>query len=61
MRVLINTRSTNHLEDDEESIPLSSLLAEADVISLHCPLTNKTKNLIGKKRTRPNEALINSN
>jgi glycerate dehydrogenase len=63
MRVLINTRSTNHLEDDEESIPLSSLLAEADVISLHCPLTNKTKNLIGKNELdlmKPSSILINT-
>lgn len=49
MCVLINTRSTACLKDGEESIPLSSLLAEADIVSLHCPLTDKTKNLIGKE------------
>ena len=41
----------------EESIPpgiqrvseLEPLLKEADIVSLHCPLTEETRNLIGKK------------
>ena len=31
-----------------EYVPLDRLLAESDVISLHCPLTNETRHLIGR-------------
>lgn len=30
-------------------VPLDTLLAEADVLSLHCPLTEHTRNLIGAR------------
>ncbi len=30
-------------------VPLEQLLAESDVISLHCPLTKENKHIIGKK------------
>jgi len=30
-------------------MPLNSLLSKADIVSLHCPLTETTKNLIGEK------------
>jgi len=44
----------------EESIPpgiqrvsqLELLLKEADIVSLHCPLTEETRNLIGKKELK---------
>jgi D-3-phosphoglycerate dehydrogenase / 2-oxoglutarate reductase len=42
---------------------LNVLLAESDVISLHCPLTNQTRNLIGARelgRMKPTALLINT-
>ena len=32
--------------------PLENLLKEADIVSLHCPLTEETRNLIGKKELK---------
>jgi len=49
MRVLITTRSTKSLNENEKSVSLQKLLKHSDVISLHCPLTDLTKNLIGEK------------
>lgn len=43
--------------------PLDQLLAQSDIISLHCPLTGATHNLIDKKefsRMRKNALLINT-
>ena len=37
---------------DLEFMPLPDLLASADVISLHCPLTPASRNLIGEKELR---------
>jgi phosphoglycerate dehydrogenase-like enzyme len=32
-----------------ELVPLATLLADADFVSIHCPLTERTRNLIGKR------------
>ena len=43
--------------------PFATVLREADAISLHCPLTAKTKNLIGEAELRamkPSALLINT-
>lgn len=42
---------------------LNALLAESDVVSLHCPLTDQTRNLIGARelaRMKPTALLINT-
>jgi glycerate dehydrogenase len=46
-----------------EFTPLDQVLAESDVISLHCPLTPATRNLIGiqqMRRMKRNALLINT-
>jgi glyoxylate reductase len=46
-----------------ERMPLSRLLAEADVLSLHCPLTPETHHLIGApelEAMKPGAVLINA-
>jgi glycerate dehydrogenase len=44
-------------------IPLEQLLPRVDVLSLHCPLTEETRNLIGEKELalmKPDALLINT-
>lgn len=41
-----------HGEPAEGRVPLDRLLATSDVISLHCPLTDATRNLIGDREFR---------
>ena len=66
MRILISDPYIS-----EESMPpgiqrvshLEPLLKEADIVSLHCPLTEETRNLIGKKellRMKKTAFLINT-
>jgi glyoxylate reductase len=60
MRVLF-TRS--HSEDDPAYRPLADLLAESDVVSLHVPLTDETRQLINAERLalmRDGTCLINT-
>lgn len=47
----------------EGRVPLAELLARADVLSLHCPLTEQTRNLIGAAelaQMKPGAILINT-
>ena len=63
MSVIINTRSKNVFNDEEEHVSFKRLLEESDVVSLHCPLTIETKNLIGieeVKLMKPSSILINT-
>ena len=44
-------------------VPFATALAEADVVSLHCPLTAETQGLIGEPELRamkPSALLINT-
>jgi glyoxylate reductase len=57
MRV-IHTRGSGPYEE----LPLRQLLAEADVVSLHTPLTEETRHLIGPRELalmRPSAVLVN--
>ncbi len=50
MNILISQRSgTSSTNANEGRLPLEELLPQADVISIHCPLTPETKHLFGKK------------
>ena len=58
MKVLLNGRRPG-----EGRVPLDRLLAEADFVSLHCPLTEETRGLIGEtelKAMKSSSFLINT-
>jgi glyoxylate reductase len=55
---IVHTRGSGPYEE----LPLDRLLAEADVVSLHVPLTPETRQLIGVRELalmRPNAVLVN--
>jgi len=61
MRVLIAARPGAPGDGDRR--PLDELLPEADVLSLHCPLTDATRGLIGREalsRMRSHAIIINT-
>ena len=67
MRVTAAARDTTLIPDDladrVTTIPLDSLLATADVVSLHCPLNDATRHLINDaalRRMKPSAILINT-
>lgn len=64
MQVLVHTRSPEKYTDEPVVLTdLDNLFAEADVISLHCPLTAETEALIDDERLlamKPTAYLINT-
>jgi len=61
MQVLISARSGT--EPGPGRIALAELLPQVDVLSLHCPLTAQTRNLIGVRelaQMKPSALLINT-
>ena len=60
MRILAHRRTPG---TDSECVDLETLLRESDVVSLHCPLTPDTKELIDAKRIglmKPSAFLLNT-
>lgn len=56
-------RLPEDLEQGAKYLPLSSLLKTCDILTLHCPLTEETRGLIGMtqlRRMRPGSFLINT-
>jgi glycerate dehydrogenase len=65
MRVMVNTRTVKPADRQQpiEFCNLNELLSGSDVVSLHCPLSEETANLINAKRIslmRPGAFLINT-
>lgn len=61
MQVLVSQRPGSEVSEDR--IPLEALLSQADVVSLHVPLADNTRNLIGAAEFRlmkPTAILINA-
>ena len=62
MQVLIAQRPGSD-SASADRIPLYNLLSRVDILSLHCPLSNNTRNLIGKQELqlmKPDALLINT-
>ena len=64
MEVLVCTSKEQHeLPEGMKKTPLDGLFAECDVVSLHCPLTPDTKEMVNAERLKlmkPNAILINT-
>lgn len=65
MSVLANTRTPKQVPDgaDIRFVDFDTLLAESDIVSLHCPLFEETKGLIGAEalqKMKPTALLINT-
>jgi glycerate dehydrogenase len=64
MKIVATSRSISaRTEDGVTFLPLDRLLAESDIVSLHCPLTDATRNLINATslaRMKPSALLINT-
>lgn len=63
MSVMIARRAGQKAAPDDGRSDISDLLRQSDVVSLHCPLTDETRGLIGAdelKLMKPNAILINT-
>ena len=63
MRVRVACSLRPQAAPQAERVPLEALLAEADVLSLHCPLTEHTRNLVGERELaamKPTALLVNT-
>ncbi|HEX5605657.1 MAG TPA: D-2-hydroxyacid dehydrogenase [Candidatus Binatia bacterium] len=63
MEVLIAARPGDNGPMTNDRVPINDLLREADVVSLHCPLTPETRNLINHQSLslmKPSAFLINT-
>lgn len=63
MRVLVARRRGEAAKEGDGRTDFEELLAECDVISLHCPLNDATRNLFGEaefRRMKSNAILVNT-
>ena len=61
-RVIFYSASGNNTTSDYERVDFDTLLAESDILSLHCPLTDRTQNIINAEalaRMKKTAILIN--
>jgi glycerate dehydrogenase len=52
MQVLVHTRTPDGLLSTVRFVDLEELLAEADIVTLHCPLSPQTERLVNAERLR---------
>ena len=60
--IYFSTSGTSHCTD-YPSVPLGTLLAEADVVSIHAPLNDRTRGLLGARELalmKPDAILVNA-
>jgi glycerate dehydrogenase len=63
MKILATRRTRPATTDDVQYVELDTLLRESDVISLHCPLTPESKEMVNARflaRMKPTAFLINT-
>jgi len=64
MHILVNDIATpTDLVGDVKSVELDTLFRRSDIVSLHCPLTLQTENLVSRQRLKlmkPSSFLINT-
>ena len=63
MKVKVHTRTIPKNYQDIEFVDLDTLFTESDIITLHCPLNEQTKNLINSKtlsKMKKSTVLINT-
>lgn len=63
MRILVHTRTPGPDGDGVRFVDLDSLFRDSDVVSLHCPLTPDTKEIVGPRTLalmKPSAFLINT-
>ncbi|MBQ9990859.1 MAG: D-2-hydroxyacid dehydrogenase [Lachnospiraceae bacterium] len=61
-RVIFYSASGKNTSTDYERVELDTLLAQSDVLSIHCPLSDRTRNLINKdtlRQMKPSAILVN--
>jgi glycerate dehydrogenase len=61
-RVIFFSASGNHDTTDYERVDFASLLAQSDILSIHCPLSDRTRNLMNQeafRKMKPTAILIN--
>ena len=61
-RVIFYSASGNNTTSDYERVDFDTLLVESDILSLHCPLTDRTQNIINAEalaRMKKTAILIN--
>ncbi|HSC89120.1 MAG TPA: D-2-hydroxyacid dehydrogenase [Polyangiaceae bacterium] len=62
MRLLVHTRTARELPENARAVDKATLLAESDVVTLHCPLTPATQHFIDDQALaalRPGALLVN--